>query len=216
MFTFLIHSASEGAHIIEGIPGAANVQDDIVIWSSTKEEHYRHLKLVFDRLKRAGLKLNRSKCVFVATVLLYLGHILTSEGIKPDPSKVSAVVNMPVPQCKEDLQRFLGMITYLCKSLPQYSEVTAPLCELLKKEVHWHFEKPQLEAINKLKDMTTNSPVLQFYDPSKPTRLTTDASGNGLGEILKQQHDEHFKPVIYASQALQPEEKDFCPLKRKL
>ena len=162
---FGIHSASEVfqfevAHIIEGIPGAANVQDDILIWSSTKEEHYKRLKLVFDCLKRAGLKLNRSKCVFVATELLYLGHILTSDGIKPDPSKVSAAVNMPVPQCKEDLQRFLGMTNYLCKLLPQYSEVTAPLRKLLKKEAHWHFEKSQLEAINKLKEMTTNSPVL--------------------------------------------------------
>ena len=186
-----------------------------MIWLSTKEEHYRCLRLVFDSLKRVGLKLNRSKCVFVATVLLYLGHILTSEGIKPDPSKVTAVFNMPVPQCKEGLQRFLGMTHYLCKSLPQYSEVTAPLCKLLKKEVHWHFEKPQLEAIKKLKEMTTNSPVLQLYDPSKPTRLTTDASRNGLGDILKQQHDEHVKPVIYASQVLQPEEKDFCPLEKE-
>ena len=151
---------AEVARIIEGIPGAANVQDDIIVWSSTKEEHYKHLKLVLDRIKQAGLKLNRSECVFIATELIYLGHNITSAGIKPDPPKVAAVVSMPVPQCKEDLQRFLGMTNYLCKFLPQYSEVTAPLCELLKKEVHWDFGKPQLEAVNKLKDMVTNSPVL--------------------------------------------------------
>ena len=115
---------------------------------------------------------------------------------------------MLVPQCKEDLQRFLGMTNYLCKFLTQYSEVTAPLRELLKKEVHWDFGKPQLEAVNNLKDMVTNSHVLQFYDPSRPTRLTTDASGNGLGAILEQQHDEQWKLVAYASRAIQPYEKD--------
>ena len=153
--------------------------------------------------------MNRSKCVFIATELIYLGHNITSAGIKPDPSKVAAVVSVLVPQCKEDLQRFLGMTNYLCKFLTQYSEVTAPLRELLKKEVHWDFGKPQLEAVNNLKDMVTNSPVLQFYDPSRPTRLTTDASGNGLGAILEQQHDEQWKPVAYASRAIQPYEKDF-------
>ena len=113
------------------------------------------------------------------------------------------------------LTKFLGMRNYLCKFLPQYSEVTAQRRKLLQKEVHWHFEKPQLEAVNKLKEMTTNSSVLQFYDPSKPTRLTTDASRNGLGAILEQQHDEHWKPITYASRALQPEEKDICPLEKE-
>lgn len=115
------------------------------------EEHINRLALVFNRLRKYGLNFNKHKCVFAKSQITYLGHLITSEGLKPDPTKVEAISQMPLPKCKPDLQRLLGMTNYLCKFLPNYTEVTTPLRQLLQKDVKWSFDKPQIEAANNLK-----------------------------------------------------------------
>lgn len=80
------------------------------------------------------------------------------------------------------------MTNYLCKFIPKYSEITTPLRELLHNEVHRSFDKPQKEAIERLKQMITNAPILQFYNPKLRTKLTTDTSKIGLGAVLQQKH----------------------------
>ena len=121
---------AEGTKILEGLEGCANAQDDIVVWGDTKDNHDRRLRNVLSRIRSSGLKLNRSKCIFGSNQITYLGQLLTSEGVKADPRKVSAIVDMPAPENKSDLQRFLGMVTYLGKFVPKLSEVSAPLREL--------------------------------------------------------------------------------------
>ena len=109
---------------------------------------------------------------------------------------------MLAPCNKEDLQRFLGMITYLEKFLPNLATETAPLRLLLEKGTEWSFDKPQQQAFEKLKDLVTESPVLKFFDPSLPIKVTSDASQHGLGAILEQCHDNKWFPVAYASRSL--------------
>ena len=196
---FGIHSASEVfqrevAQIIEGLEGTRNNQDDIIIWATTIQEMYERLERLFERLRKSGLKLNREKCQFFLTELLYIGHLLTADGIKPDPSKVEAITKMPNPKSKQDLQRFLGMTNYLCKFVPNYSEVTAPLRLLLQNDVEWSFDQPQIKAIEDLKRIITSEPVLQFYNPELPTKVSTDASKFGLGAVLEQKHGDEWKP----------------------
>ena len=114
------------AEIIEGIEGVANAQDDIIVWGDTKEVHDQRLHKVLSRIKDSGLKLNRKKCQFGVAQVTFLGHVLSGEGIYADPRKISAIVDMLVPQNKVELQRFLGMCNYLGKFTPDLANVTAP------------------------------------------------------------------------------------------
>ena len=109
--------------------------------------------------------------VSLATDLIYLGHRIKSEGLKPDPSKIKAIVKMPNPHNKEELQRFLDMSNYLCRLIPKYSKITAPLRTLLQNDVGWTFDQPQQKVIDNLKDLLTNQSLLQFYSPSQQIQV---------------------------------------------
>ena len=114
----------------------------------------------------------------------FLGHHLSADGSKPDQKKIEAIINMQNPSNKNELQRFLGMVNYLGKFVPNLSTVTSPLRQLLQKDTIFSMEKPQLEAIALVKQLITSYPVLQFYDPEASLRLRADASADWLGAIL--------------------------------
>ena len=166
------------------------------------------------RIRASGLKLNQSKCTFGTTSLTFLGHTLSADGITPDPAKVDAIINMPLPKSKADLQRFIGMVNYLGKFVPNLSQITAPLRDMLKKDTIFDLQQPQLNAIQKLKQLITSPPYLKFYNPNLPTRLKPDASSEGLGALLEQNHGspdcEQWFSIAYASRALLAYEKKLC------
>ena len=215
-----IHSASEIcqariASIIADIEGAVNAQDDIIIWASSIEELHSRTRAVLEAIRKSGLKLRNDKCETNKSELTFLGHLISADGIKPDPRKTEAIMNMPDSTNVKELQKFLGMITYLGKFIPQLSVETAPLRTLLEKDVMWTFDKPQREAIKKLKELITSSPVLKYYNPNLPTRISSDASQEGLGAVLEQDHDNEWHPVTFASRSLTPAESNYCPLERE-
>ena len=221
---FGIHSASEVfqaevASIIANLPGCANSQDDIIVWGTTKQEHDSRLRSVLTRIRASGLKLNRRKCVIASTSLTFLGHSMSPEGVKPDPTKVEAITQMPLPESKADLQRFMGMVNYVGKFIPNLSQITAPLRQLLKKNVLFDLQQPQLNAINEIKRLITSPPCLKFYDPNLPTRLKPDASQDGLGALLEQNHQttdgDRWFPIAYASRALLPYEKNYAQIEKE-
>ena len=182
---FGVHHASEVfqadvAEILEGLEGVQNAQDDIIIWGSTKAEHDQRLRDAMMQIRKSGMKLNKTKCVFRAREITFLGHTLTDVGIKPDLRKVTAITEMPNPQSKEDLRRFLGMVNYLAKFVPDLSDITAPLRELLEKDAQWCFEAAHENAIERLKSIITSEPVLKYFDPQLPTKVSTDASKSNL------------------------------------
>ena len=203
------------AEIIEGLDGVANEIDDIIVWGSTLEIHNQRLHAVFERIRQSGLKLNKDKCVIGATELSYLGHVTSDEGIKPCHEKIQAILDMPLPQCKADLQRFLGMVTYLGKFIPNLSTITAPLRKLLEKDVLWEFHPHHEKAINHLKELVTSSPVLQYFDPKLPVRISSDSSKAGLGAVLEQLHDSEWKPVAFASRSLSQAEQNYVMIEKE-
>ena len=207
---------AEVTEILEGLEGCANAQDDIVVWGDTKDNHDRRLRNVLSRIRLSGLKLNRSKCIFGSNQITYLGQLLTSEGVKADPQKVSAIFDMPAPENKSDLQRFLGMVTYLGKFVPNLSEVSAPLRELLEKNVAWSFDTPQQQAFQELKLLITNSPVLKYFDPKLPIKVSSDASKSGLGATLEQKHGENWFPVAFASRSMNPAETNYAQIEKEI
>ena len=123
---------------------------------------------------------------------------------------------MPIPQIRKELQSFLVMVMYLGKFVQNLSEITAPLRLLPSKDVEWSIQKPQLDAINTLKEIITTVPVLQFYNPSLPTRILCDAGCRGPGAILEQQDtEENWRPVAYASCSLAPAEYNYAPIEKE-
>ena len=112
-----------------------------MIYGRNREEHDARLKQVREIARENNIKLNKAKCKIAQTEVQYLGRELSREGIQPDKAKIKAILEMPTPESKKDLERFLGMIQYIGRFIPSLSETSAPLRILLKKESEWHWEQ---------------------------------------------------------------------------
>ena len=170
------------------IPGSANSQDDFIVWGKTLQEHDERLRKVFMKIRESGLKLNKTKCQIRKQSIVFLGHIISSEGIKTDPSKIEAISKMLLPTSVSELQRSLGMVNYLGKFIANLAKHTTPLRKLLKKDVVFELQKPQLDALENLKTLVTSAPCLKIFDSKLPTRLKTNPSSIGLGAFLEQNY----------------------------
>ena len=125
----------------EGIEGEEVIYDDLLVWGKDEESHDKALRNVLERAREKGIKLKNQKCEIKIPEVVYIGDKITKDGIKRDESKIEAILNLPSPQNKKDVERLLGMVTYLSKFIPNMSTLTEPLRVLLKQEVHWHWEK---------------------------------------------------------------------------
>ena len=198
--------------------------DDLIIFSDTIEEHLQRLEMVFERLRLCGLKLASDKCELIQTEISFLGFIVSSEGIKTDPEKVSKVQEWPVPKCAKDLRSFLGFASYYRRFVEGFSVLAKPLTKLLpasnskeKTLPPWEWGQSQQAAFDTLKHHLCNAPVLAFPDFQKPFRLEihVDASGEGLGAVLCQDEGGVVRPVAYASRSLTKAEMRYPPHKRE-
>lgn len=212
-----ISSASEIFHKklyenFDDIEGVVLFIDDLLIHGPTKEIHDQRLHKVLKRCQEINIKLNKQKCKIGLTEIKYLGHKFTKDGIYPDDSHVIAVKNMPRPNNIKDLERFLGLITYVSNFVPNVSEKTSILRELLKKDIAWHWDNRHDKCFEKLKECLSSRPVLQYYDMEKPIVLSVDASKTGLGACLMQNN----LPVCYASKSLTKTEQAYAQIEKEL
>ena len=172
---FGISSASEEFQrkqhdALEGLQGTEVIVDDILVYGQgeTMEEairdHDEKLVSVLERARAVGLKLNKDKLKLRQTEVSYMGHILTSSGIRPDPKKIQAILDMPKPTDVKGVQRFIGLVTYLSKFLPHLSEACEPLRRLTTKDKLWYWQSQQEEAFAIVKRLVTEKPVLRYYD----------------------------------------------------
>ncbi|CAC5413783.1 unnamed protein product [Mytilus coruscus] len=154
------------------------------LWGCTKEEHDKRLKEVLERIRTANLKLRRDKCEIGISEVTYFGYRYTREGLKIDDNKVKAITEMKSPTTKKEFERFLGIVTYIAKFVPNFSSNTAVLRDLLKKDVPFQWNDNHDKTFKDLKTLITNSPVLRYFNNTKPVKLSVDASQNGLGAVL--------------------------------
>lgn len=213
---FGINSAAEVfekrvEQIFEGIPASVYF-DDIIVAGRTKAEHDENLRKLLQRAKEANIRFNKDKVQLDRPEVSYLGHIISKEGLKPDPGKVKAIEMMPEPTDKLGIQRLLGTLNFLRPYLPNMSTLTEPLRSLLKDDVPWSWGHEQKEAMRKIKELLTSGPVLKFYDMNKDVTLQVDASESGLGAVIFQ--DNH--PVAYASRSLSPAECNYPQIDKEL
>ena len=201
--------------LFESETGVKVFMDDIVVWGRTREEHDARLKRALATIRRSGLKLNE-KCVCGVTELTYLVDKLTHQGIKPDPDKVAGICNMPVPTTKEEVQRALGMVNYMAKFVPNLTVKTTALRQLLLEKNDWQWEAEQAKEWQDIKDFFTSEPLLKFYDPARRSKLSSDASKDGLGAVLLQEHDGNWLPVAFISRAMTSAEKNYAQIEKEL
>jgi hypothetical protein len=174
--------------------------DDILIYSTSFEEHIRHVQQVFQLLQDHQFKVRLSKCSFAQQKLHYLGHVLTPNGVSTDPSKVQDVQNWPSPTSVKDVRSFLGLAGYYRRFVQHFGMIAKPLTDLLKKGTIFIWSKDCETAFQLLKNALLTAPVLALPNFSKPFVVETDASETGVGAVLQQ--DGH--PIAYVSKALGP------------
>ena len=168
---------------------------DVIVFSKTPEEHLLRLKAVFEKLNQAGLKLKPSKCELFRQKLIYLGHVVSKNGIQTDPRKVVAICKWPVPTNVTEVRSFLGFTNYYRRFIKKYAQVAKPLYKLIFGEnasrkqntIKWDLECQY--TFDNLKELCTTTPILGYADFAKPFKLHTNASVLGLGTVLYQVHD---------------------------
>jgi len=177
--------------------------DDILVYSKSIPEHIEHLRQVFDRLRWAGLKLAPKKCCFAQAEVKLLGYYVGKDGIRTDPDKVAAIVNLPTPKTVRDIRSFLGMAGYYRRCIPDYARVVEPLVKLTRKGEPFEFGEEQKASFEALKQLLTSSEVMAYPDTSKPYKLYTDACDYAIGAILVQDDQDGVEKVIeYVSHQL--------------
>ncbi len=194
------------AKVLHGIEGKFSMAylDDILIYSETFELHLEHIKEVFARIKNANLSLNKKKCHFVKSEIEYLGHIVTAEGIKPNPEKVRAIQTLEPPTTVKGIRSFIGMVGYYRSYVPQFSAISRPLTKLTHKNAKFVWDDDAQKAFDYLKTKLTEAPILGYPDVTKPYSLYTDASDYSIGAILTQDTAEGEKVIQYISHQLAP------------
>ena len=158
--------------------------DNIIIFSRTFEDHFAHLNDVFGRLRRANVKRKPSKCSFARSRVKYLGHVVSRDGITPDPNKYCALKEFPVARCTRDLRSFLGLANYYRRFIKNFAKIASPLNQLTHKNICFDLSTACDNAFHELKSSQISAPILAYPDFSLPFDLHTDASLTGIGYAL--------------------------------
>ncbi|KAI8480674.1 hypothetical protein Bbelb_415670 [Branchiostoma belcheri] len=203
---------------LEGLEGIKPIVDDILVWGEGEtmaeaiSHHDANLKRLMQRCRERGLKLNAEKVKLRQQEVPFHGHLITSQGLKVDPSKVTAVMKMPRPEDAQGVQRLIGFVTYLAKFLPKLSDICEPLRKLIAKENEFEWTETHESILETLKKMVSAAPVLRYYDPEEELTLQTDASSTGLGAAITQDG----QPVAYASRALTDTETRYAQIEKEM
>ena len=160
--------------------------DDIIIFSCTFKEHLYRLGLVFSTLREANLKLKPSKCHFASNSVDFLGFVVSSDGISPNPEKIEAVRSFPVPKCVKELRSLLGLCNYHRRFVDGFSKIASPLNHLTRKDVLFLWSPECQSAFQTLKERLCSPPILSYPDFILPFHLFTDASQTAVGYVLGQ------------------------------
>ena len=155
--------------------------DDIIIFSQTLEEHLKHIEIIFQKLKVAGLKLKESKCDFFKSEIHYLGHLISDKGIQPLPEKLDTISRKYASSQKtpKEIKQFLGLTGYYRKFIPRFSEISRPLAKLTAKDTQFEWTPQCQFSFEMLKDALMSAPILKYLDTEKPYTIFTDASKYG-------------------------------------
>ncbi|KAL1451954.1 hypothetical protein WDU94_006279 [Cyamophila willieti] len=186
--------------------------DDIIVCGKTVEEHDEKLEKVLCIARENNIRFNPEKCVFNVSQVKFLGHVIDGEGVHIDDEKVKAIMSLPVPANKKELERFLGSMNYLSKFIQNYSSKSAGIRDLLNKNNLGFGMKTIRDVLKELKKCISNTPVLKFYDVNQDVTLSVDSSSYGIGCVLLQDG----QPVAFSSRALNSSQKNYAQVEKEM
>ena len=201
--------------VLSGLQGVLCHVDDILVYGKDSTEHESRLQATLERIREAGITLNESKCCFYQSCVSFLGHVIDKDGISPDPKKTAAILNMTPPSSITELRRFMGMVNQMSKFSPNIAHISKPLRELLSSKTSWTWSATQDEAFAKLKREISSPRVLALYDVEAKTKVSADASAYGIGAVLMQQQQGAWRPVAFASRALNEAETRYAQIEKE-
>jgi hypothetical protein len=191
-------------------------QDDVIIPSRTFDEHITRLRLVFERIGQAGLKLRPEKCELLKPEVVFLGHVVTRDGVLPNPSNVSKLVHWPTPQNVTDVRAILGMGSYYRRFIRNFSILMKPLIDLTKAKTPFAWSAECCAALEVLKQKLTSPEVMAYPMENCHFILDTDASNFAIGAVLSQVQNGVERPVAYGSRTLSKSERNYCVTDKEL
>ena len=193
--------------VIKGLPFAFGYLDDVLIHSPDIETHLQHIRIFFQRLREADLKLKNSKCNYFKTHVQYLGHLGSGKGIRPLPEKLDSIKKMPAPTTPKEIKQFLGLVGYYRKFIPRFADIARPMTNLTKQDIPFQWTVQCQAAFELLKEAIITSPILKYPDPNKGYTLFTGASKYAWACVLTQEYQyekggKEYKinhPITFAS-----------------
>ena len=218
----LCNAAATFERLMENVLAGLNFEicllyiDDVIVYSKDFQSHVNHIDVVLQRLKGAGLKISPKKCDFFKDQVVFLGHVVSQEGISTSPDKVSAIKEWPVPKTVTDVRSFLGTCSYYRRFIKWFTDIARPLHKLTEKTEKFNWTPQCDEAFQKLKVALTSAPILRYPDLSLPFVLDTDASAFAMGGVLSQIEDGVERPIAYFSKVFSKPERNYCVTRREL
>lgn len=187
--------------------------DDIIIFSTSLQEHVQSLEKIFKSLRDANLKVQLDKSEFLKHETEYLGHIISDKGVRPNPNKTEAIKRYNIPKTQKQIRQFLGLCGFFRKFICGFSQIARPMTKYLKLNSKININDPHyINAFEKLKILLTSDPILAYPDFNKEFVLTTDASNQALGAVLSQ----NGHPICYASRTLNEHEINYATFEKEL
>ena len=206
--------------VLQGLDFVFAYIDDLLIASSSVEEHLEHLRLVFQRLDEHGIVINVPKSLFGVRELDFLGHHVDATGIRPLEEKVQVIREFPLPNTQRKLRRFLGLVNFYHRFIPGGATILQPLHCLLKRTKRPSDPPPWTDdtttAFNEIKHALANATLLVHPVPNAPTSVMTDASDTAVGAVLQQHINGQWCPLSFFSRALTPAETRYSTYDREL
>ena len=190
--------------------------DDILIFSRSVDRHLEDLRTVFQRLRKANLKLKPKKCHFFQREVAFLGHVVSAEGVRTDPGKIQRIKECSVPTDIHGVRSAMGLFSYYQRFIPGFSEIARPLIQLTEKDRPFTWGEVEESAFQTLKERLGSAPVLAHPRAEGQFILDTDASDEGIGAVLSQVQDGEERVICFGSKRLSKTERNYCITRREL
>ncbi|UYV79216.1 hypothetical protein LAZ67_17001566 [Cordylochernes scorpioides] len=204
--------------VLQGLDFAYAYIDDVLIASDSENQHISHLQQLFGRLRDYGLTINETKCTFGQPSVKFLGFIITNARISPDPQRVEAIKDIPISDTVGKLRRFLGMLNFYRRCLPNAASTQAPLHAMVegRKNASCQWTPTALQAFDQCKFQLANAALLHHPFPEAPLCLTVDASDFAVGAALHQQVGNNFQLIAFFSRKLDAAQRKYSAYDREL
>ena len=189
--------------------------DDVLVYRENEEDHLQRLEMVFQTLRQANLKLKPKKCRLFQKQVVFLSHVISADGVSPDPEKVSTVSDWPVRKTVKQVRSFVGFCNYHRRFIKDFAKIAQPLHELTKKQARFNWTVECQLAFDRLRFELTTAPMLQFPKYDSPFIVDTDASNESLGAVLSNIVDVVEQPIVYASRTLSRTEANYSTTERE-